>query len=374
MIVPDSLSEASWVPGWIRFRLQEAGLQTRVAAENDAVAGPLDVAQQRLEHCVTGYSRKQIGRCLAEVKSELSRLQLASKRESLAALGRKCFEARARSLHAALKKMQEACDLDISHEKELSDLHEDRDALTKEAAPLLTGAADTEFRRFDRLFRQKLFDFEHCRDLGEIKDRIRAMRKALSNVERIVKKSKRLKENIQSDTAAFDALDRGTLTADPRTDEVYVETAGLLEMLKARSEQGDVDRSIGLLDRVEQNLQMLAQYSDHVRRDAAKEIELWRRIASICPRAATHFASELEAIPSEPSGDSFLEWVSLRRSIRKVVHHLAQETRLANANAINGRAAKYRWLDPDERWLDRDERRLYDFAADSYRQWRNTIS
>ncbi len=367
MTVLDFLSNSACVPGRLRYRLQEARLRPLLAADLNEADVLLEIARERLPHCVSRYSRKRLGYYVADVPTQCGKLQEAAGRQSLATRGRKRFDALSRALRVTFRTIQEVCEQDASHEEEVLALRADRDRLEREAAPLRVGIAEAEFRRYDGQFHQRSLAFERCRDLAEVNDCHKDLRNAVAAVERLVEKRKRIEEGIRSATATFDCLDRGTLSADPRTDEVYVQTAELLALVRERVPRGEVDRSIALLDQVDQNLQTLARQADHVRRDAGIEVELWRRVAVICPRAASSFASELSKTPLEPSGDSLAEWMVLRRSFEKAVNRLAYETRSANAEALHKRALNYQWRDPDER-------RLLAFARHSYRAWRDAVS
>jgi hypothetical protein len=293
-------------------------------------------------------------------------LRLSVELESLARHGRKRFESRAKSLRTALTTLQEVCDLDVGHEEELVALTADRDNWAKEAAPLLLDTTAVDFRRRDDEFRKKVSEFRNCAKLGEINTCLKAMREAVASLEKIVKRTQQLKESLPRAALVFDSLDRRTIAADPRSDEVYVQTERILEDLRERGQRGEVIRSIGLLDQVEKNLQILAKHSDHVRRDAAKEVALWKRVATICPRTASTFASNLASTPLEPSGDSLAQWMILRRSIENVAVRAATKTRSANAEALNQTALQYHWF-------DHNERHLRNFASDAYRQWQEVV-
>ena len=366
MGILDSLSNALWLPGGVRFRIQERSLRPRLAAELKEAYKLLETADKH--ECATKYSSKQLGQSAAGVRIRIEELQNASTWQSLAKAkdGTSAFESRSKSLRSSLEKLQKVLDLDHDHEIELRKLGDDRDTWEREAAPLLTGKADTEFRRYGRQFRQALADFESCKKLEAIISRLKDMRKAVAFLERIVTQARRLKEDVPKAAKAFEGLDRRTMATDPRSDEIYRQTSGYLEILKTASPSREVDRNIVFLDRIEQNIQSLIQHSNHVRHDAAVEVELWRRVAVICPRAASSFVDRLSKIPLEPSGDSFEEWVSLRRSIENAVVGLARETRSENAAVLNNPALKYPWF-------DRSETALHRFVSRSYRDWSSLI-
>jgi hypothetical protein len=364
MRILNSLSNANWIPGGIRFRMQEGRLRSRLSAEQGNVHRALEAARTRV--CVTKYSRTQLGHRAKEVEECLGQLQEASTWRALEAFGTNRFEVQSKSLRTALEKLQKCLDLDAAHSRELNDLTEDREVWVTEAASLLVGKADIDFRHYDRLFRQKSTDFWSYKKLEVIDSQLKTMHKAVSQLEQIVKQARRLREDLPPADKIFQDLDVGLLKTDPRTNEIYNETERLLGQLKTGSTNLDMERNIALLHQVEQNNQLLTQRAKHVGHDASIQVELWRKIAVICPRATSTFVERLSKVPLEPSGDSFAEWVSLRRSIEKTVIGQAQKTRSENASVLDDPALKYVWF-------GRNETALQDFANSSYQNWRATI-
>jgi hypothetical protein len=266
-----------------------------------------------------------------------------------------------------LEAVREVCSQDVADEEDVLALRADRERLARDAAPLLIGNAMGEFRRHDDQFRQRCFAFERSRDRAEVGDGRQGLRKAVAAMDRILEKAKRVERGIRVATATYDAFDRRSVSGDPRSVEVYEQTSEHLASMRVALGRGELERSSAILDQVDRDLETLAAQADQVRRDAAAEVELWGRIALICPATAAAFATELAGIPLQPAGDALAAWLILRRSIENIVNHSARETRSANAEALHDQAAQYEWRDADER-------RLRNFAMHAYRAWGDAVS
>jgi hypothetical protein len=346
--------------------LQSRCLRPLVAGALDQAKVSMNIARERLPRCVTHYSRSRLRYYLADVPNRCSRLKESAGRPSLERRGRDRFDNVAKTLSETLRTLGAVCSNDVAHEEEVLALRADRDQLALEGAQRLVGIARREFLRLDDQVRQNSLAFERSRDLPEVNRCLKELRRSVSHMELLLEKHKRLEAGVCNATATFNALDRRAVAGDPRSDEVFVQTAQLLESLREGSGHGELDRGLALLQRASQNLDILALHVDQVRRDAATEVELWRRIVSICPRVALAFADDLAKTSLEPSGDSLAAWVVLRRRIEIAVARAASETRSANASALHDRALGYQWRDPSKR-------RLRAFAKYSFRLWQSSV-
>ena len=367
MTVLDHLSQSPFVPGRLRFFLQETHLRPELAAHLREADDVARVGNERRQRCVTRYALKRLGSYLGDVGKHRARLIDSAQRRSLASYGRKRFDMRAEALGATIASIREVCQQDEAHEQETRELRADRDRLAREAAPLLVGGTEGEFRGYEGQFHKKFSGFAACADLAGVNQCLKDLREAAAAMDRIVEKVKGVEQGIRVANAAFEKIDRRAISADPSSDEVYVRTAVTLESLSTGKARGEVERSVALLSKVNQNLETLALQADHVQRDAAIEVELWHRIALFCPRVTSPFAIELANVPQEPSGDALSAWRILKRSIENSVNQAAHNTRSGNAKALRNHVFSYEWGDPKPR-------RLRAFAKHSYRALQDLVS
>jgi hypothetical protein len=360
MTILDHLSQSPLVPGPLRFLVQEICLQSELSGHLREADDVVRLGNERRPRCVTRYTLRRLSSYLGDAGKHRAKLIDSAQRRSLASYGRKRFDMRAEALRATIGSIREVCQQDEAYEQESRELRADRDRLAREAAPLLVGGTEGEFRGYEGQFHKKFSAFPACSDLAGVNQCLNDLREAAAAMDRIVEKTKRVEQELHIANDAFDKIDRRAISADPWSDEVYVRTAVILESLGGGKGRGEVERSVALLSKVNQNLDTLALQANHVQRDAASEVELWHRIALFCPRVTSPFAIELANFPQEPSGDSLSAWSILKRAIENSVNQAAHDTRLGNAMALHNHMFSYEWGDPKPR-------RLRAFVKHSYR-------
>jgi hypothetical protein len=294
------------------------------------------------------------------------KLVTSAERDNLSRRGREPFDRLSRSLGSSVKAVREVCKTDAAYEEEAKKLYEDRDRLATEAAPLLTGIAQSEFGRYQNRLDQRFSTLEPCRDLNEVNRCFKDLHEYLAALERLVEKAKRADEGLRNAKTAYESLDRRAISQDSRSDEIYVETAKLLDNIEQELQVRDVERSLAFLSKAHGYLQVLSRESDTIRSNAGIEVELWRYVAQICPRTTAAFATELAATPTDPAGQGLADWIALKHRIEQVVSSCAKETRKVNGEALKSNALTYEWL-------NRDDRTLKKFAKVSYHRWQTAL-
>lgn len=367
MSVLERFSRWSWVPRPFRHRLQEVLLRPLVSVQVEEAARATLICREQLPQCVTRHSRKQLAHCIADIEAKTEKMQASAKWRRLADGGRRQFAAASEALRVTLSIVKDICERDIWHQQEMSALTSDRDRLAREIAPLRVGLTDTEFRRYDSQFHQRSLAFERCRSLAEIKDCLMELRRAVAAIDRLLSKRKTIDERVSNASETLNSLDSRVLAGDPRAEETYRETIKILRTVRENASQADPDRTIALLNQVDQNLLNLRQEADHLRRYATAEVELWRRIAITCPRAVAPFSKQLMEFPAELTGDSLTQWAVVRHAMEKAIIAFAQQTRMANAEALADARLSYKWREDN----DRD---LGVFSQVSYQMWKERVS
>jgi hypothetical protein len=271
-----------------------------------------------------------------------------------------------RSLSSSAKALRETCETDAAYEQQAKESYEDRKRLAEEAAPLLTGIAESEFRRYQNRLDQRLSTLEPCRDLNEINKCFKDIQEYLAALERLVGKAKQATERLESAKTAYKSLDPNAISQDSRSIEIYLETTKLLDSIEQGLQIRDVERSLALLSKAHQNVQVLRQESDAIRSNAGIEVELWRYVVQICPRTTAAFAKELAATPTDPAGQELADWITLKDLIETVVSSCAKETRKINGKALKNNVLAYELLDQDDRTLKK-------FAKMSYQRWQTGL-
>jgi hypothetical protein len=366
MNIFDALAEAWWIPGILRTRIYAARLRPLLRASLKEADDMLETARQRRPKCVTRYTRKRLNKYVTELAEQRGKLVSSAQRDILSKRGRVPFDKSSRALRSSVKALREVCETDAAYEEQAKQSYEDRNRLAAEAAPLLTGIAESEFRRYQNRLDQRLSTLEPSRDLNEITRCFKDIHEYLSGLERLVEKAKRADEGLRSAKTAYESLDRGAISQDSRSDEIYVETANLLESIEQGLQVRDVERSLALLSKAHGFLQALSRESDTIRSNAGSEVELWHYVAQICPRTTAAFTTELAATPTDPAGQGLADWIALKERIEKVVRSSAKETRKVNGKALKSKALAYEWLNQDDRTLKK-------FAKASYQQWQTIL-
>jgi hypothetical protein len=71
--------------------------------------------------------------------------------------------------------------------------------------------------------------------------------------------------------------------------------------------------------------------------------------------------------PAELTGDSLTQWAVVRHAMEKAIIAFAQQTRMANAEALADARLSYKWREDN----DRD---LGVFSQVSYQMWKERVS
>jgi tetratricopeptide (TPR) repeat protein len=366
MNIFDTVAESWWVPGMLRTRIYTVRLRPLLRANLKEADDILEAARQRRSQCVTKYARKRLGKQMADLAELRKKLVSSAERGNLSRLGRRPFDRFFRSLSSSAKALRETCETDAAYEQQAKESYEDRKRLAEEAAPLLTGIAESEFRRYQNRLDQRLSTLEPCRDLNEINKCFKDIQEYLAALERLVGKAKQATERLESAKTAYKSLDPNAISQDSRSIEIYLETTKLLDSIEQGLQIRDVERSLALLSKAHQNVQVLRQESDAIRSNAGIEVELWRYVVQICPRTTAAFAKELAAAPTDPAGQELADWITLKDLIETVVSSCAKETRKINGKALKNNVLAYELLNQDDRTLKK-------FAKMSYQRWQTGL-
>jgi hypothetical protein len=253
-------------------------------------------------------------------------------REYLLRQGSKRVHGLAHNLHATLKTVRQLLADDVTHAEEWQILQNEYEQLSKRAATVVFGAARNELHKYVKYF--NALDLYGCWTNDQIKSCRSDARRWVAFIEKLVSKAESISDRLPQVRHTYEQIDRGVVVGDAEANAKYIATTKALEEIQNAFSQGELDRAATLLRTAESSLVALRLHVDREANNAAEELAMWLKVATLSPNTMETFKSELHSMSGRPTGDHLQLWLSLRRRIETGVWKSAGQRRAANAAVL----------------------------------------
>jgi hypothetical protein len=238
---------------------------------------------------------------------------------------------------------------DAHHSEEWRLLWDNYEQLSNRAATALLGVARAEFHKQASSFRS--LDLRACWTIDQVKRCLSDAHRLISAIDKLVSKAESIAARLPQVRQTYEQLDRAVIIGDANANAKYIKTTKLIEEIEAAASHGELERAAALLISAETSVSVLRLHVDREASNAAEELSMWLKVATLCPNALGAFKSELERMPLRPSGNDLQNWFSLRRRIETSVWKSAAERRAANGAVLKRAPLTYQFGQQNERQL-----------------------
>jgi hypothetical protein len=338
MIIND-FSPPSWLPSPLAYWIMERRARRAIASLRVEADEVCSLIRLRLPQCSTRYASKRLTYFLGSLPETSSRLLRSTVRQNLVRQGSKRVHGLARNLQETINTVRRLLSDDVHHADEWQLLWNDYEQLSNRAAAVIHGSARTELHKYAKSF--CALDLDLCWTSEQIKRCFSDARRWISAIDKLVSKAESVIGRLPQVRQTYEQINRAIIVGDSDANAKYIATTKVIEEIQNAVSRGELDRASNLLGRAESNLLILRLYIDREASNAAEEVAMWLKVVPLCPNILAGFKSELQSIPTQPTGDHLQLWLSLRRRIESKVWKFAKERRAVNASVLGHPALKY---------------------------------